>query len=27
MPKLTDWRFSRHDLEEIPEELEDELED
>ena len=23
MPKLTDWRFSQHDLEEIPEELED----
>ena len=27
MPKLTDWRFSQHDLEEIPEGLEDELED
>jgi MFS family permease len=23
MPKLTDWRFSQHDIEEIPEELED----
>ena len=23
MPKLTDWRFSQHDVEEIPEELED----
>ncbi len=27
MPKLTDWRFSRHDEEVIPEELDDELDD